>query len=85
MGQAGGGMGKLLLFFIIVIVAGVIALAKILLGKATGNESLGSTTLKGETKKVMDKTARGVNWMEEQWEQSKKDAEESNRRFSSND
>jgi uncharacterized protein YjbJ (UPF0337 family) len=78
-------MGRIFLFIIIFIIAGVIAMVKSALGKATGNESLKSTTLKGETKKVMDKTARGVNWMEDQWEQSKTDAENSNPRIPRDD
>ena len=40
-------------------------------GKASGNEELKNVTTKDEAKKVMDKTARGLSWMEQQWEDSK--------------
>lgn len=65
-------MGRLFLFLIIGIIAVVIAVIKSAVGEVTGNEELKNTTLKGETKKVMDKTAKGIGWMEQQWEQSKK-------------
>lgn len=71
-------MGRLFLFVIIAIIAGVIALIKGAIGKVSGNESLKNTSFKGEAKNVMDKTARGVSWMEAQWEESKKDAEPPN-------
>ena len=58
---------------------------KNVLGKASGNESLKNASLKSETKKVMDKTAKGVSWMEKQWEESKKEAASSNKEISKDD
>jgi predicted Holliday junction resolvase-like endonuclease len=78
-------MGRLFLFVIIAIIAGVIAVAKSAVGQVTKNEELKNTTLKGEAKKVMDKTAKGVSWMEEQWEESKKNAEDSSKKISHDD
>jgi hypothetical protein len=69
-------MGRLFLFIIIGIIAVVISVIKSTTGTVTRNEELKNTTLKGETKKVMDKTAKGLSWMEQQWEESKKEAEE---------
>ena len=68
-------MGRLFLFVIIGIVAVVIFVIKSAAGKVTRNERLKNITFKGETKKVMDKTAKGISWMEQQWEQSKEEAE----------
>ena len=68
-------MARLVLFVIIAIIAGIIALIKSAIGKVSSNEKLRNTSFEGETKKVMDKTAKGVSWMEKQWEESKKDAE----------
>ena len=68
-------MGRLFLCVIIGIVAVVIFVIKSAAGKVTGKERLKNITFKGETKKVMDKTAKGISWMEQQWEQSKEEAE----------
>ena len=53
-------------------------------GRVVGNRKLKSSTFKGETKKVMDKTAKGMSWMEQQWEQSKADAESENKKSPEN-
>jgi hypothetical protein len=71
-------MVRLLLFIMIWVIAGVIALAKTAIGKVSGNEELGSASLKGEAKKVMDNTAKGISWMEKQWEESKTIAQSEN-------
>lgn len=68
-------MARLFLFALFAIIAVVIAVIKSAVGTVTRNEELKNTTLKGETKKIMDKTAKGISWMEQQWEQSKKEAE----------
>ena len=78
-------MGRAILFIIIFVIAGAIAIMKNVLGKASGNESLKNASLKSETKKVMDKTAKGVSWMEKQWEESKKEAASSNKEISKDD
>jgi len=78
-------MGRLLLFIIVAIIAGIIAASKSAIGKVSGNEELKNASLKGEAKKVMDKTAKGISWMDEQWEESKKDAEPANKKITSDD
>ncbi len=70
-------MGRLLVFLIVAVIAGLIAIMKNTLGKVTGNKKLKNASLKSEAKNVMDKTAKGVSWMEAQWDKSKKDAESS--------
>ena len=67
-------MARMGLFLIIAMIAVVLFILKLIIGKLTGNKDLKSTTVKTETKKVMDSTAKGISWMEKQWEQSKKDA-----------
>ncbi|MFH1230839.1 MAG: hypothetical protein V1709_05015 [Planctomycetota bacterium] len=74
----------LLLCVIVGIIAIIIAVVKIAVGQVTGNKKLKNTSLKVETEsgiiKVMDKTAKGIGWMKQQWEQSKKKAEDSNKK-----
>lgn len=70
-------MGRLILLLLLGAVGLVVVVVKSVAGKVTGNESLKNSTLQGETKKVMVKTAKGISWMEEQWEQSKKEADSS--------
>ena len=48
-------------------------------GTIVNNQRLKNTSVKGESKKIMDKAAKGVNWMEEQWEDSKKNVDKSNK------
>jgi hypothetical protein len=67
-------MGRAILFLIIIVIAAFLAIIKSLAGKVSGNDELKNASLKGETKKVMDTTAKGVSWMEKQWEESKKTA-----------
>ena len=78
-------MARLFLFVIIAIIAGIIAVIKSAIGKVTGNEELKNTTLKSESKKVMDKTAKGISWMEEQWEEAKKNAEPASKKINHDD
>lgn len=78
-------MGRLFLFVIIAIIAGIIAVIKSAVGKATGNEKLKNATLKSESKKVMDKTAKGISWMEKQWEESKKNADPASKKITHDD
>lgn len=78
-------MGKLFLFVVIAIIAGIIAVIKSGIGKVSGNEELKNASLKGEAKKVMDKTAKGISWLEEQWEESKKDAEPESKKMTHDD
>ena len=70
-------------FLFIILIAGVsfvVFLIKSMAGHVVGNKNLKKSTFKGETKKVMDKTAKGMSWMEQQWEQSKADAESENKK-----
>ncbi len=70
-------------FLFIILIAGVsfvVFLIKSMAGHIVDNKNLKKSTFKGETKKVMDKTAKGMSWMEQQWEQSKADAESENKK-----
>ena len=78
-------MGRLSLFIVVAIIAGIIAVIKSAIGKVSGNEELKNASLKGEAKKVMSKTAKGISWMEEQWEESKKDAELASKKITHDD
>lgn len=72
-------MGRGILFIVIAVIAGLITLVK--KGVGTVNKNYKDTSFKGESKKVMNKTAKGLNWMDEQWKEAKKKAEdESDRR-----
>jgi hypothetical protein len=68
-------MTRLLFILFIAGISFVIFIIKNMAGHVVGNKKLKKSTFKGETKKVMDKTAKGMSWMEQQWEQSKADAE----------
>jgi len=63
-------MGRLILVVIMLIISGVIFLVKAGVGKITGNE----VKFQDESKKVMQSTAKGINWMNEQWEKAKQNA-----------
>ena len=69
-------MARLLIFIVIGAIALLLSLAKSAAGKVTGNEALKSSTLKGEAAKVMDTTARGLDWMDKQWQESKAKAQD---------
>jgi len=68
-------MGRLIFFAFVGLIGFIVVVAKNATGKVTGNQDLKNVTIQGETKKVMDKTAKGISWMEAQWEESKKEAE----------
>jgi len=70
-------MGRIIFIFIIIIIGWLFTDAKKATGAIVNNERLKNTSVKGESKKIMDKAAKGVNWMEEQWEDSKKNADKS--------
>ena len=73
-------MTRLLFIIFIAGISFVIFLIKNMAGRVVGNKKFKKSTYKGETKKVMDKTAKGMSWMEQQWEQSKADAESENKK-----
>lgn len=64
-------MARLILFGIVVIVAALIWAAKQAAGAVSGSERLRQETFRSQTQKTMRTTARGVNWLNEQWEQAK--------------
>lgn len=64
-------MGRLILVIILMGISGVIYLVKAGARKVTGGEDV---NFRDESQKVMEKTARGVEWMNAQWEQAKSQA-----------
>jgi|TARA_B110000881_G_C18205018_1_gene331481 Tfp pilus assembly protein PilO len=70
-------MGRILVLVFIVIIGWIFTAAKKTTGKIINNQKLKDTSVKGESKKIMDKAAKGVNWMEDQWKDSKKNADKS--------
>jgi hypothetical protein len=64
-------MGRLILVIILMGVSGVIYLAKAGARKVTGGKEV---NFQQESQKVMEKTARGVEWMNAQWDQAKSQA-----------
>ena len=78
-------MGRAILFIVILAIAGAITVLKSMACRVTRNEALKNTSLRGETKKVMDKTAKGVSWMEKQWDESKEKADSSTKKISKDD
>ena len=64
-------MGRLILVIILMGLSGIIYLAKAGARKVTGGEQV---DFQNESQKVMQKTARGVEWMNSQWEQAKSQA-----------
>jgi hypothetical protein len=61
-------MGRLALVVVMLLVSGVIYLIKAGIGQVTGNDNV---NFKDESRKVMEKTAKGINWMNQQWENAK--------------
>lgn len=60
-------MGRLIFVVIMLIISGIIYLVKASVGKVTGKD----VNFQDESKKVMQTAARGINWMNEQWEKAK--------------
>lgn len=69
-------MIRLAFFGIVIVVAFLIWAVKAAAGTVTDNEDLKKTTFKGQTQRTMDKSARGLNWLEKQWDSAKTDAEQ---------
>lgn len=65
---------RILVFLFIALIALVISTVKRSVGTVMKNEDLKSSSLADEAKTVMDKTAKGISWMEQQWEDSKREA-----------
>lgn len=60
-------MIRLVFVIIMMLISGIIYLIKAAAGKVTGKE----VSFQDESKKVMEKTARGLHWMTDQWEKAK--------------
>lgn len=69
-------MARLLIMVVVLIVSGIVFLVKATAKKVTGGDAV---SFKGETQKVMDKTAKGVNWMNEQWDEANIRAKQNNK------
>lgn len=67
-------MARLILFGIVIIVAFLIWAGKQAAGAVSGSERLKQESFRGQTQKTMRTTARGVNWLNEQWEDAKRAA-----------
>ena len=65
-------MSRLLLFGIILLITFVIWIAKQMAGPVSGSERLQQTSFKDQTQRSMESTARGINWLDKQWEEAKK-------------
>jgi hypothetical protein len=67
-------MIRLIFFGIVLIIAFVVWIAKQAAGHIADNQGLKDTTYKGQTQRTMDSAARGLSWLERQWDQAKSDA-----------
>jgi hypothetical protein len=74
-------MGRLVIIIVMMIISGIIYLIKAAAGKITGKE----VNFQDESRKVMEKTARGVHWMNDQWEKAKGNATGNNQLLLGND
>ncbi|MBX3352280.1 MAG: hypothetical protein KF684_05050 [Phycisphaeraceae bacterium] len=63
-------MIRLIFLGIIAIIAFVIWVSKQAAAAATGSERLRQESFRTQTQKTMHATARGVNWLNDQWEQA---------------
>ncbi|MCC6906633.1 MAG: hypothetical protein IT430_01715 [Phycisphaerales bacterium] len=68
-------MARLIFFGVVIIVASLIWAGKQAAGAVSGSERLKQESFRSQTQKTMQSTARGVNWLNEQWEQAKLDAQ----------
>ncbi|WP_139058860.1 hypothetical protein [Thiorhodococcus drewsii] len=67
---------RILLFIVIPLIAGLVVLAKKGAGQVTGKDNWKNASVKSEADDLMKKTAKGVSWMESQWEEAKREASE---------
>ncbi|WP_439882187.1 hypothetical protein ACSX1A_03280 [Pontibacter sp. MBLB2868] len=63
-------MGRLVLVIVMLLISGIIYLVKAGASKVTGRE----VDFQDESRKVMEKTAKGIGWMNDQWEKAKSNA-----------
>lgn len=71
-------MGRLVIIIVMLIISGIIYLIKAAAGKVRGGDR------SDESRKVMEKTAKGISWMNDQWEKAKGNAT-GNHGFSGNE
>lgn len=69
-------MGRMVIMVFILIGSAIIFIVKSAAKKVTGGKDV---SFKDETRKVMDKTAKGVGWMNEQWDEAKRKAQDDNK------
>jgi hypothetical protein len=67
-------MIRLIFFGIVILIAVIVWISKQAAGAVSGNESLKTSTVSGQTQRTMDSAARGLNWLEKQWEEAQADA-----------
>lgn len=65
-------MGRLLLFGVILLIIFVIWITKQIFSKASGSERLQQTSFKDQAQRSMKSTVRGINWLDKQWKEAKK-------------
>tara|TARA_R110000744_G_scaffold93780_4_gene181162 strand:- start:970 stop:1215 length:246 start_codon:yes stop_codon:yes gene_type:complete len=65
---------RLVFFLVVLAISGVIWLVKQGAGYMVDSHELKDTTFKQQTQKTMDKSAKTLNWMDEQWKNAKDDA-----------
>ena len=64
-------MARLFLIFIVFIVALVITALKNVAGSVTDNRDWANAKVRDEARDLMDRTARGIEWLESQWDDSR--------------
>ena len=74
-------MSRLIIVVFLLLISGVIYLIKGAASKVTGRE----VNFQDESRKVMEKTAKGVQWMNEQWEKAKRNTNSSTNLLLGND
>lgn len=67
-------MLRLSFLVIMAIVAFFIWIFKQAAGNVMGDHSLSGTTYRQQTRETMDSAAKGINWLQTQWEEAKSDA-----------
>lgn len=68
-------MIRLAFFGIVIVIAVIVWIVKQAAGAATGNKNLQNSTFKGQTQQTMDTAARGLNWLDKQWDEAKAEAQ----------
>lgn len=66
---------RIIFFLLVLLISGIVWLSKQAAGHVSDSNELKSTQFKEQTQKTMDKSAKALNWMDEQWKEAKGDAE----------